>query len=1080
MPVNPPSTPDLEFAFDVGHSSIGWAILKGGKQPADIDILGCGVVTFRADDCLASSRRAYRRQRRHIRSTRQRIERMKRLLVHLKVMTREELDQPGCAWPWLLAARALSGKSGENKDLLLSWAELWDVLRWYAHNRGYDGNKRWSANGEQEEAEDTEKVENARGLLEHFKTSSMAETVCAVLGIDPLGPKRSANTKPADRFKARNAAFPREVVEAEVRRILKFHEGKLPGVDLKLIMALMTDAGAIPAKDLKFPKRYRGGLLFGQLVPRFDNRIISKCPISGEKVPGRNCREFYDFRWGMQLANVRVSADESRELRALSAGERQGVDAKARRLGKLTPKRFMELVRAESKCVRDNLETMLMHPDAEKALLIDPVQVAVKSGFAEMLFEKLPEIMQRKARVRLMRFKTIQLGELLAETKALGGNVDAFESEVDRIVEAANTKLKKSEAALTREIVLAQRMNVRKQDGRAAYSRGLLAQAFKEVMVGKHPKEAEGCLFITDEIRDRELNRPIAEQTNNHLVRHRLLILERLAADLIKEYAGGKASRVAKLTIEVNRDLREMSGMTAKQKAQDMGLRLSNHRSVAEKLAEALKEQDVEITAGLIRKARIADDLGWTCPYTGQKFEPIDLVTRRVDKDHIVPRSMRASDSLDSLVVTFAEVNRMKGQRTAMGFIDEQGGKMVDGMPTLSLRTPALFKEFVNKLEAHRGHDDDKKRKKRRKELLLLADYEEKEFVPRDLTVTSQLVRLGAQALRRQFGPEPVIVSQPGSVTGSVRKAWDVLGCLSAANPEVFEKDGTLKSKTDIRDVTHMHHALDACVLGLSSRLIGSDGRIWELLVKRKWTAEEERQLMALKLFGRDAQKQFRMLDLDSGIKEQIRAKLAERRVVQHIPARMNGMRAEQNIWRVVSVQNGEAELTQAARGVDQKRVRKPATTEKTLKLVGVFPGGKGKLAQVKGALVIADNYGVALDPQPQIIPFHKVPVRLREIKKENGEKAPRVLRNGQLLCVKTGSYQGVWKIFSIKNNSSGIAVDIGRPDIVRLRNKTEGHKINVILATLVKNGLEVISDNLSGISSCLTTSSTSMDRSAR
>ena len=101
---------NLHISFDVGHSSIGWAVLeKTGAQASDINILGCGSVVFRADDCLASSRRAYRRQRRHIRSTRQRIARMKILLQQLGVLTGSELDQPGCAWPWKLAAQVLQG-----------------------------------------------------------------------------------------------------------------------------------------------------------------------------------------------------------------------------------------------------------------------------------------------------------------------------------------------------------------------------------------------------------------------------------------------------------------------------------------------------------------------------------------------------------------------------------------------------------------------------------------------------------------------------------------------------------------------------------------------------------------------------------------------------------------------------------------------------------------------------------------------------------------------------------------------------------------------------------------------------------
>src|SRR5579872_3272273 len=165
---------EIEIAFDVGHSSIGWAVLQTDGR---VEIKGCGAVIFRADDCLASTRRTYRRQRRHIRSTRQRIARMKILLAHLGVLKKEELDKPGCAWPWQLAARVLRGGK------LLSWPELWDVLRWYAHNRGYDGNRRWSAAEAEAQAEDTEKEENARTLMDKYGVKTMAETFCAISGI---------------------------------------------------------------------------------------------------------------------------------------------------------------------------------------------------------------------------------------------------------------------------------------------------------------------------------------------------------------------------------------------------------------------------------------------------------------------------------------------------------------------------------------------------------------------------------------------------------------------------------------------------------------------------------------------------------------------------------------------------------------------------------------------------------------------------------------------------------------------------------------------------------------------------------
>jgi len=1060
---------NLHLAFDVGHSSIGWAVFETGKR---LEIKGCGSVVFRADDCLASSRRAYRRQRRHIRSTKQRIARMKIILKHLGVLKENELSQPGCAWPWQLAARVLLGGKS------LTWPELWTVLRWYAHNRGYDGNRRWSAAEADAQKEDSEKEANARTLMGKYGVHSMAETFCKELGVEPLSKKKSS----MKRFKGLNAAFPREVVEGEVRKILQVHSGKLKGVDANLEKVLFSDWRAIPCPDLKLPKRYEGGLLFGQLVPRFDNRIISICPISGQKVPSRNCSEFLNFRWAMQLANIKVGKNKDRELQPLKAEHRVTLDKQMRERGYLTPKELKDTARSITSCERDNLDTMLMHPDAKEALLLDPVQKLICSDDLQPFWKLLPERLQKRLRGQWRRNKVFTLAQIRKQLESLGA-VTAFDAELQKQLDTQNSKAKKKEKQVTREQLLQQHFPPRhlKLDGRAAFARHLLKQAYEDVLAGKpHPKEASGCLFITEKIREAQLNLAIADQTNNHLVRHRLLILERLLADIIKEYAAGDKKRVGKITIEVNRDLREMSGKTAKEKAQDLGLRIANHHAVAEKLEKAFAEErngkSIPITAGLIRKARVAEDLGWRCPYTGVDYEPKDLVTRRVDKDHIVPRSERASDSLDSLVITFSAINKWKGKRTAWQFVSDEQGKPVPDLPNLSIVSLTRYKQFVESLETYKGHDDDKRRKKRRKDLMLLPKYEEKEFVPRDLTQTSQLVRFGAQVLKHAFAnceEKPTVVSLPGSVTGAVRKAWKVLGCLSLANQQVLDENGDVKTKTDIRDITHLHHALDACVLGLTSHFIPNNGRVWELIVKRNPNDLERQQLMALGVFGFNAEKRFEMRDLDHQLKEQIRQRLAEKRVVQHIPARMDGLRVEQNTWRVVSSdENGNVTIRQRIRQPDGSRPEKVGE-EKTSKLLGLRPAnGNGKLAANKGVLVIPDNYGVALDPLPTIIPFHKVWPRLQELKKANGGKLPRVLRNGQTIKVPEGKYKGVWRIFSAKNNTTGMAIDIGQPDVVRLKNKTEGHKINVLLASLLKSKMEVVKTPFTGISVIPTTAS--------
>jgi CRISPR-associated endonuclease Csn1 len=1065
---------ELNIALDVGHSSIGWAVLETNRL---IELKGCGTVIFRADDCLASARRAYRRQRRHIRSTRQRIARMKVLLDHLGVLNREQLDKPGCAWPWLLAAQVLTcGK-------MLTWPELWDVLRWYAHNRGYDGNRRWSAAEVEAGKEDSEKEANARTLMDRYGTTSMAETFCAMSGIDPKGRKRSTCLPGDKRPKGQNAAFPRLVVEREVRKILRAHIGKLQNLDSALERALLgldnRDKAAwqsIPCPDLKLPKRYEGALLFGQLVPRFDNRIISKCPVSGQKVPSRNCPEFLRFRWGMLLANIRVARLGEKELSALNIAERNQLDTLMRAEGGMGTEQFKKAVRQIAGAIRDNLETMFMHPDAKDALLLDPIQKLLQSSEIKAFWRQLPAQLQKRARGQLRRGKTLTLANLREQLGKLSPSPAEFDAEVTKQLDALNIKGRKKDKQVTREDFLNRNYSVKRLDQRAAYSRAILKKAYDEVMAGQHPQEG-GCLFVTDKMREAQLTRQIAEQTNNHLVRHRLLILERLMGDIVSEFAGGNKERVSKITIEVNRDLRQMSGMTAKEKAQDLGLRLANHHNVAKKLEEdeslvkILHRNGTKVTAGLIRKARIADDLDWTCPYTGQRFEPVDLVSKRVDKDHIVPRSDRSSDSLDSLVITYCAINKWKGKRTALQFVEQEQGKPVPDLPNLTIMSLARYKQLIEGLDTFRGHDDDKRRKKKRQQLLLLPSYEEKEFTPRDLTTTSQLVRLGAMALKKLFvgfKEQPNIVSLPGSVTGSVRKAWKVLGCLSLSSARVLDENGDVRKKDDIRDITHLHHALDACVLALASHFIPNNGQIWTLIVKRRWTPAEVKMLLALGVFSRDSENRLQMRDLDNSIKEQIRQRLAEKRVVQHIPARMDGLRVEQNTWRVIAANGSEATIQQRIRQSDGSRPVKQAR-EKTTKLLGLAPeSGNGKLRANKGVLVIPDNYGVALDPQPAIIPYHKVWMRLKEISKANGGKMPRVLRNGQLLIVPEGKFKGIWRVFSAKNNAAGLALDIGQPDVVKLQNKTDGHKINVLLSSLLKAKMAVADAPLTGIP-CMT-----------
>lgn len=1109
----------LSFSYDIGHASIGWAVLDITRNQMP-EIKGCGSVLFPTDDCLASKRRQLRRQRRHIRSTRMRIARMKRLLAQLGVLTLAELDEPGGPWPWKLASRVHAGGP------LLSWRELWDVLRWYAHNRGYDGNRKWSRD-EDEDTDDTEKVKNARFLLDKFGKATMCETICAKLKIDPLSDDKKTSEIA---YKTSNAAFPRDVVRDEVIALLEKHVGKLPKLDASLITALCaedntpTDGKSVRdvLKDLGFdahlPGRFVGGLLFGQAVPRFDNRIIGECPVSGEKRPLKNCREYLEFRWAEILANLTVRRTKDGDKVPLTAEERTALTKIARSEGGFTAGEFKKAVLEVSKAEASNVELMMTHPDAADALVLDPALRFTKTnGMLKAVWDDLPVILQKRVLGRWNKRRRVSWAWLLQQSEAPKN----LEAKLQAAWKETKRKTRKGEEEPKWEDRIKQSLAPVFPTGRAPYGREVMKRVVEQVMEARmHPRENGGVLDA-EVIKKHDLGKEIDELTNNHLVRHRLKILLRLVDDMVKTYADGDPTQVDKCVIEVARDLVEFSGKTNKEVAAELGIKLKNFKDVSRKLTDDLEGTSIPINAGLIRKARIADDLEWTCPYTGKEYDAVTLARGKVDKDHIIPRSLRPSDSLDSLVVTFDAVNKWKANRTAWKFVEEEQGKTVPGRPDLTIVTLRQYEAFVNKLAGEKkptrfskgqGSLDDKLRQWSRKQKMMLKDYEEKEFTPRDLTVTSHLVRLSARQIEKRFEhlrETGRVVSLPGSVTGVVRKSWDCLGCLAPACPEVMQMRPTVgpdrqlvldadgnpslslqvRPKGEIRDITHLHHALDACVIAFASHFLPKDGKLWEQIVTKKVLKHDEeafRERYAwhglLKLAepkderDKARARKLEVLDLPDTFKKQIVEALKERRVVQHVPADMSGARLEMNTWRVVSVDGDQVQLRQRTFGpkdIDpetgaRKRTTKPAK-ERASKLVGLKPG---KLADLKGALVIGENYGVAIlnaanvvneEDRFRIIPFHQVKSQMEELKKLNKGHAPRVLRGGQLIHVKSGGYAGTWRIFSVKNNTSGMALDMGLPDVTRLKNGTPGHKINVLLKSLVKAGITPLNHDLIG-----------------
>lgn len=1136
----------ITISFDIGHSSIGWAVLNPADKLSP-EILGSGSVIFPKDDCLASSRRDHRRMRRNIRSTRQRIERLKLLLSHLGVLTEAELNQTGHSAPHALATKALAADGAS-----LSWLELWHIIRWYAHNRGYDGNSRWSK--QEENSADTDKEKAAIELMQKYDTTSMAGTICAHLELNlEKGILSSQNP-----YKTLNAAFPRNIVQAEITTILEKHIGALPKLDQAFINTLIASDNTegkqawktIEVPEIHLPRRYFGGLLFGQLIPRFDNRIIATCPFTGDKVPNKATMDFLLYRWAMIITNIKADG------KTLTSEQRKELHSRMLEKGRFTAAELSKVVEKITATQDTNLKAYFgIHPDAADALVLDPALALYHgegpgSQSLKPYWSQLPDISQRRALGRWKKGRVVSLQWMLDECDKENHDKSPLKKSIDKEFELDQKKVKSSYASL--DHLLRKSFAPKALSGRAPYSRKCMKDTVDFVLNSdQHPTTESGPLYRSKQILKNERNRSIDEQTNNHLIRQRLTILLRLTKDIITDYAEGNPKNITDLVVEVARDLQEYSGLTAKEMAGELTKRLSHFKSAVTYLEE--HAPNLPITGSLIRKCRIAMDMDWFCPFTGDKYDAQSLP--RLEREHIIPYADRPSNSLDSLVLTFDWVNKLKAKRTGLQFIKEMSGDD-------RFMTPKQYEAFVKKLKTAKkdSYPDDFRRQMNRKKLMLIEKFEVKDhgFTQGALTQTSHLNRLSARQLEKLFvdpitdEPTVRITSIPGQVTAETRKAWGLLGCLAQASPEILhpsiseleakakieaakelkkqikagalvEQDrdgltqefidkipesqrqeaGETKNKTEIRKVTHLHHALDAATLALTHHYLpgtlrgqkeNEKGAIWQALLKRNKTPEQVALLMRTGVFYKSNEYGVKLKDISPEIKNQVSLKLAELRVVQHIPSDQSGAALQLNPWNVALVSDVEAILTQRpnrellelekdnptrkwkdlkAGKIELSLLERCKTnlsnkdinlikrgivkikSEKTNKLIGL---NQGKLKANNAVLIIESNYGIALMEEPEIIPFHDVPARLETLKKKNLGESPEILKNGMLIKIDNWSgKKGTWRVFSCKDNAAGLALDLGLPDAI------EATWINVRIQSLLKKGLHIVKCRLTG-----------------
>lgn len=189
-----------------------------------------------------------------------------------------------------------------------------------------------------------------------------------------------------------------------------------------------------------------------------------------------------------------------------------------------------------------------------------------------------------------------------------------------------------------------------------------------------------------------------------------------------------------------------------------------------------------------------------SCPYCGECLGRIDeIVTRKFEIDHIIPRSRSHDNSYDNKVLVHIECNQEKKNATPFEFYKIGNGD----------EKSEQWQDYTNRVRAFHSL-----RKQKRQNLLNTTFAEdETKFAARNLCDSRYIARLVTHYLHEIYaiagekrieekGSKRRVFVQPGPLTSLVRKAWGL---------------ESLKKDRDGNRLGDKHHAVDALICALLS-----------------------------------------------------------------------------------------------------------------------------------------------------------------------------------------------------------------------------------------------------------------------
>ena len=273
----------------------------------------------------------------------------------------------------------------------------------------------------------------------------------------------------------------------------------------------------------------------------------------------------------------------------------------------------------------------------------------------------------------------------------------------------------------------------------------------------------------------------------------------------------------ASIAIELGRDLPEGKDYrfglnSAQEKNQKRNLKWDNE----------LQEMKKRITPGNRLRFRLWEEQRYVCPYCLKGIKISDLFESHIAIDHILPKSKTLDDSRANKVICHHECNVYKGDKTPWEAFHVAGykGHSWDAIFSNAKNITYETTQYIRKDKKDRKpggikgkwEDDVKSKQWRFQEDAKTMWESDNDFLARHLNDTRYIGRLAREYLECICHIDKIDVLT-GRLTAMLRGHWGLNSVLRDDTKSPDEQSVKKKNRDD-----HRHHAVDAIVIGMTSR----------------------------------------------------------------------------------------------------------------------------------------------------------------------------------------------------------------------------------------------------------------------